>query len=269
MFNKLVSDTKRELLTCNFNAFSNRIHVKRETPGFHVLIYMLEGEWEIWQDGIAYTAKKGDLLCFHADKTHYGITPCSENVKTMYLHITPSLGDDFAPATDKTEQFYYFPVLHNYQSSQIPSYIENLILTYWSMDLYKQQKMSAKLDLLLSEMSAEIVGEPTHPVIRAATEMISQNPSRFFTITELANHFNISNKTMTSLFRQYTGQTIHRYQFDQKLMMAQNLIHIEPGITLKELAASFGFYDEYHFCKCYKTKFGISPKRKIGPKPAE
>ena len=35
----------------------------------------------------------------------------------------------------------------------------------------------------------------------------------------------------------------------------------EPHTTLKELAANYGFYDEYHFGKCYKKVMGHSPKR--------
>ena len=35
-------------------------------------------------------------------------------------------------------------------------------------------------------------------------------------------------------------------------------------ITLKEIAANYGFCDEYHFGKCYKKVFGHSPKRGAG-----
>ena len=34
----------------------------------------------------------------------------------------------------------------------------------------------------------------------------------------------------------------------------------DASLTLKEVAVTFGFYDEYHFGKCFKKHFGYSPK---------
>lgn len=46
-----------------------------------------------------------------------------------------------------------------------------------------------------------------------------------------------------------------------KCRMADELMQHEPTLTLKEVAATYGFYDEYHFGKCFKKIMGRSPKR--------
>ncbi len=43
--------------------------------------------------------------------------------------------------------------------------------------------------------------------------------------------------------------------------MADELMQSEPTITLREIAATYGFCDEYHFGKCFKKMLGRSPKR--------
>jgi len=62
-------------------------------------------------------------------------------------------------------------------------------------------------------------------------------------------------------FKEGTGETIHLWQMKLKCQMAQELMRNEPDVTLKEIAAIYGFYDEYHFGKCYKKTMGYSPKR--------
>ena len=50
--------------------------------------------------------------------------------------------------------------------------------------------------------------------------------------------------------------------------MADELMIYDQKLTLKEVAESFGFYDEYHFSKCYKSMFGCAPKSRIKKKTA-
>ena len=48
----------------------------------------------------------------------------------------------------------------------------------------------------------------------------------------------------------------------QKCRMADELMKYDSTLTLKELAATFGFYDEYHFSKSFKKIMGRSPKKR-------
>jgi len=46
-----------------------------------------------------------------------------------------------------------------------------------------------------------------------------------------------------------------------KMSDGRDLILQDPSITLKEIAATYGFYDEYHFSKSYKKIMGYPPKQ--------
>lgn len=45
-----------------------------------------------------------------------------------------------------------------------------------------------------------------------------------------------------------------------KLEMAAAEIKNYPDVTFKEIAATYGFYDEFHFSRCFKRKYGFPPK---------
>ena len=49
---------------------------------------------------------------------------------------------------------------------------------------------------------------------------------------------------------EHTGQSLHPWQPKAKCPMAHELMVYDPSLTLKEVAAAYGFYDENHFSKC-------------------
>ena len=99
----------------------------------------------------------------------------------------------------------------------------------------------------------------------AVSELIddrdTKTPGRFLSNQELAEMHHCSVRTLSSHFQKSTGESIHAWQLKLKCQMAEELIRFDPSLTLKEIAATYGFYDEYHFGKCYKKVMGHSPKR--------
>jgi transcriptional regulator GlxA family with amidase domain len=85
-------------------------------------------------------------------------------------------------------------------------------------------------------------------------------PYRFFTISELAYQTGLSPKTLSSRFKRETGQTVHQFQMDKKLMTIAAFLRSESYTSLKNLAVDFGFSSEFHLSSCFKKKFELSPQ---------
>ena len=85
--------------------------------------------------------------------------------------------------------------------------------------------------------------------------------NEWFTIESLGKRFGLSPRHLTSIFKNYTGNTVHRFQSEAKIRMAGDLLINAPGMTLIEIAEAYGFYDEYHFGKVFKSVTGQSPGR--------
>ena len=81
-------------------------------------------------------------------------------------------------------------------------------------------------------------------------------------VKEFAEKHHCSVRTISSKFKENTGYSLHLWQMQQKCRMADELMKYDSTLTLKELAATFGFYDEYHFSKSFKKIMGRSPKKR-------
>ncbi|HEY3653622.1 MAG TPA: AraC family transcriptional regulator [Steroidobacteraceae bacterium] len=61
------------------------------------------------------------------------------------------------------------------------------------------------------------------------------------------------------LFKRSTGQTIHQYVLEQRVLRAQSLLST-TDIGLTEIACSVGLSNQSHFTTVFKTKLGVTPR---------
>ena len=144
----------------------------------------------------------------------------------------------------------------------VEHYFNRIIHAFWSENEYAKQKASAYLDLLFCEIAAEKESEYRHYTMIDDIKLQVQNtPDRFISIQEFAQKYHCSVRTISSKFKESTGCSLHAWQMKLKCQMAEELIRSDPSLTLKEIAATYGFYDEFHFGKCFKKIIGHSPKK--------
>lgn len=259
LYNSLSRNEKRIIQTCNFNQHIGSRHPNRIME-VHDLIFIREGCWQITQDGTEYTVNTGDVLLLQGGRHHYGNIPCESVVKTCYIHFYPCSGDTVTENPQENSAYYTFPmVVHCGRDSTVEKYFERMIRAFWSDEPYERAKVPAYLDLLLCELSA--AGRKKTSTADEIKSLIRRTPHRFLSNEELADTLGYSVRTITGKFRESTGVSIHTWQMELKCRMADELIQNEPTVKLKEVAATYGFYDEYHFGKCFKKVMGRSPKK--------
>ncbi len=94
-------------------------------------------------------------------------------------------------------------------------------------------------------------------VIRQASMMVLKNPEKPVSIAEIADAFFMSRTQFSRIFAQYAQSTPLKYLQHLKFCYAQRKIH--EGMPLREVAAMFGYSDQFSFSKQYKKVLGISP----------
>lgn len=260
--NSLDASVKRSIDTCNYNRHIDDIHPDR-IMSEHDLIYIREGEWEIAQEDIVYTVHPGDVLFLHGGYHHYGTKPCKSVVSTYFIHFSPNEKDRLCQEADRSADSWCFPtVVHAQEHPMVEHYFKRVLHTYWSKEEYSRQKAAAYLDLLLCELSeAGNTAQRRIPMVESIKQTVQKTPNRFIPIEEFAKEYCCSARTVSAKFKQATGDSLHAWQIKQKCRMAEELMQADPSITLKELAVIYGFYDEYHFGKCFKKVMGRSPKK--------
>ena len=262
LYNFLDNTEKRSISTCNYNRHICAPHPDRIMEE-HDLIYIREGHWSIAQDGINYDLMPDDVILLQAGHHHYGEKPCTSAVKTCFIHFNAHINDSIGDAVTDNPDLWIFPmVVHCKNNPMVKNYFNRIIHSYWSEDKFAEKKATAYLDLLLCELvDRGKIKKQRDSVVEDIKLQIKNTPSRFISNKEFAEQYHCSVKTISSKFKENTGCSLHAWQMKIKCQMADELMQYEPSITLKELAATYGFYDEYHFGKCFKKTIGYSPKR--------
>lgn len=259
-YNFLDNTQKRTIHTCNYNQHTHAAHPDR-IMGQHDLIYIREGNWQISQDGVDYDLTAGDVILLQGNHHHYGRIPCETTVKTCFIHFSLHESDRVAENADFSG--WAFPmVVHCRNNRMVEHYFDRVVYSYWSDDVHANRKASAYLDLLLCELASAQEERPVHySMVDDIKVQIKRTPNRFIAIEEFAARYHCSARTVSAKFKASTGCSLHAWQMRLKCQMADELMKTDSSLTLKEIAGIYGFYDEYHFGKCFKKIMGRSPKR--------
>jgi len=69
----------------------------------------------------------------------------------------------------------------------------------------------------------------------------------------------LSRTAFFSRFREMTGRSPVQYMLELKLASAKASLET-TNLSVKEIASALHFYDEFHFSKMFKQRFGVSPR---------
>lgn len=229
---------------------------------YHDLIYMVDGQWGFSENNQDYSLSKGDVLLLSAGRHHYTSQPCSAGTQTICIHVTCESGDNQLPQNETPCRALCLPThLHANSSPEIKSYFERIVSSYWQEGEYRQEEMSALLDLLFVALFVENKRQSDqHKDIAArAIEIFTATPHRRFQSKEVAQMLYVSTRTLDNAMHKATGMPFYTYQKNCKLEMVATQLVMAPELRLREIATAFGFHDEFHMSKAFKQKFGISP----------
>ena len=236
----------------------------------HDLVYLLQGSWEIWEDEIPYLLVPGDVILLEAGRHHYGRAACADNTRTMYFHMSlPYRG-----VSPEAGEAVLRTLIHCRQSPQVRTLFEEIIQVHWSASSLKAEKLSSLCRLLLCELAECSDSDRTggEHLMQQVLRLVQTSPDRFLTSAEFAQKLFLSERTLRNRFRSLYGKTPCQYQMEIKLQAACGYLRNNPNMTIREIAANLGFYDEFHFSRRFKEFYAVSPFQfrslRTGPEPA-
>jgi AraC-like DNA-binding protein len=93
----------------------------------------------------------------------------------------------------------------------------------------------------------------------AIRDAIIANPSDKKTSLHLAAEFHIDRKKLLPVFKQLTGTTIRRFQFERLMIAASKLLL--GGMAVKEVAIKCGYRNyQNNFTRGFKEIFSLGPE---------
>lgn len=127
-----------------------------------------------------------------------------------------------------------------------------------------------RLTLAADELEAEesclglvmqVAGAPplrASPRVERVRELLAAEPTRRWTLAEIAHAVHVSPYHLARQFRAATGQTIARYLLGLRLALALDRLQ-EGEDDLARLAADLGFAGHSHFSERFRRSFGSTP----------
>lgn len=257
-------DCERKISAAGYITFINGTPHPDRILQEHDFLYMIDGNWEIYQDGVPYYITNGDLLLLPAGRHHYGITPCSPHNRHMYIHNIPDAKDSLFPSLDSAQPCFH-PIIHCQSNPQISRLFEEVIAAFWHDSAIREKRLSILFRLMLCDLLEQQERQPClsgklSPVFEII-RLLQANPQRFYRASELSEQFYLCERTLNHRFREFCGKTFYTYQMDAKLELVRQFLISQPHVTLHETALNFGFYDEFHLSKTFRKKYGLSPKQ--------
>ncbi len=238
----------------------------------HDLMYVVEGEWRIFQDNQLYHLRAGDMLFLRAGSHHYTPYLCATGSRNMFVHFNRLPEDHYnveIPASDFSSYTSGHEVclptmLHCGEGTAIPAMLKNIIDVFWSRRDDQTRTLSMQLNTLLNELS--YIARSAPPSVSVKEEWINtlleafrNDQSRIYSLEEAAALVGMQVRTLSTRFRKLMGTSIHQYQIDLKLEMAYRAL--SSGVyTVKQVSEIYGFCDPYYFSRVFKEKYSVSPK---------
>lgn len=269
MYNLISCAKQRGIQTCNFSMLEEGcLHPDRVMDQTHDLLYILDGGWEVWEEDQRYQLRKGDLCFLHGGRHHYGKTGCLPGTRTMFLHCD-RLPEDAVSSQNQTsgwdDTVSVNTLTHCRKNSKVEDLFKEIIYNFYSDVPHVQVKLFALLLELFYELSTLsdkwAVDQMGDELVNEIIFRIRTMPHISYTLQSLAEELYVCPSTLSKRFKRATGVSVYQYQLRTKLEMAKTSLVTEQDASLKEIAASFGFCDEFHFSKLYKKRFGISPSQ--------
>ncbi len=227
------------------------------TLKYHDLVFMVEGGWSMTELSEEYPLVENDVLLLAAGRHHYTRMPCKPGTRTFCLHVTTAPGD----TPDNPISVGLPTLIHVRQPQQIQQYFSDLVVTYWSEEPYKEQKINSLLSLLLLSLYSECREQQKtdESIAERAIRIINDTPHHQYKTQEMADLLFVTPKTLNNAMHKKVGMPFYAYEKNQKLKMVALQLKMEPDLKLSQIARAFGFHDEFHMSKAFKQKFGVSP----------
>jgi AraC family transcriptional regulator len=97
--------------------------------------------------------------------------------------------------------------------------------------------------------------------LRTAVEYIEAHLDSELTIDDLAAVAHLSPYHFARMFKASTGLPPHQYVIARRVDRAKRLLRGGDELSLAQVAARAGFWDQGHFTRHFKRLFGVTPKQ--------
>jgi YesN/AraC family two-component response regulator len=218
------------------------------------LVLLYTGELDLYLDKEHHHIPQGNVVFLKPGKMeefHF-----SKHEETQHSFIILYFQDPNQIFTEYESLPLYLPI------SNEMNRIVDLILSFKLMNHAENDALpctlaAAAISLYLHE-SQQSMTTLKHPLVEKAKSFIQQWLSSPLSLVDISNHVNVSPEYLIRLFRKYENATPVNYLWNSRLKRGVELL-TNSGLNVSEVAYQVGFKNPFHFSKCFKKHYGLTP----------
>jgi len=207
-----------------------------------------------------YDLSAGDCFVLRGGEKYVGISNSGKLFCNLYIHFNyviqgkiykpPTI--DLPPFHRKIDSIIFFETLvwriieaHRLGETESARFWLAAVLN--EIRRIDQHKILSGLELEKSQIIESICLE------------INNNPSRSYSIREMAERIHYTPDHFTRIFKKVKGVSPQDYVVNSRLEQAKTML-INSSYNIAHIAENLGYCDPYFFSKQFKKKVGITPK---------
>lgn len=119
--------------------------------------------------------------------------------------------------------------------------------------------VSVLTDILANTKTTEDSPAPKESWVDQACQLLSEHDAAADHVARVARQLGFSYETFRKKFSAAVGFAPGQFHLDARIDRAAALLH-QGRHTIKEIAEQLNFCDEFYFSRCFKRRFGQSPR---------
>ncbi len=227
-----------------------------------ILIYCLAGQGHCKTGGRDWPIATGDAIILRPRAAHTYHAHPGDPWTIFWFHFTGERAADYLAALGLEEDS---PILHAPRPNALRQAFEesyrHALHGFSDSSLLGLSTGLARLVGLLRIYSRPR-GLRTHRTedrVLSAIRRMQAEPTRAWSLDELATEAGMSAPYFCEMFRKQVGCPPMQFVIRQRIQMACALMH-EPGLSIAQIAARTGYEDAYYFSRLFRRHTGQSPQ---------
>lgn len=220
---------------------------------FDKIVILLSGNVEYAVENELYSLRPYDVLLVKHHTIHKALIDKSVPYERVIIYLDESRYARLIPEAALTNCFDR--KLFTPDRAQLETLLQSL--ENCTNEILKETYLIQLLAILNGLEGNQPTRERYNAKIETVLSYINENLSRPLSVDELAETVFMSRYHFMRTFKEATGQTVHAYVRQRRLLNASRLIR--EGVSVQQSARLSGFEDYSVFYKAFTQSFGIKP----------
>ena len=237
---------------CGITYPDKSYEIVRQNSPIICIEYVESGSGTVHAGDETFYPESGDAYILHSNENHHYKSDPKNPWKKSFINIRGSLPESLLEG-------FHLKNIHHFKNTNVKDEFKKIISIAKSGKEECTEEIICLINRILFKMSLHVNSEQIKPdIAEKMKDYLSSHATQKFQIDDLCRHISRSESQTIRIFKKAYGITPYAYVLSKKINLAKDML-INTNLSIKQIAYTLNFTDEYYFSNVFKTKTGISP----------